>query len=159
MQLLNKYLLSFYLVAACLLCGLGVYAQGFDRVAYYAAFESGEETSLDAQLKQVTVLAGYEKDAFEGALLMRKAGFQSTPLKKLSLFKEGGKKLEAAIKAHPNNVEYRFLRLMIQEHAPKIVGYDKELKEDSQLIKSRKSSLPVATQNAVNAYAKKSKYL
>ena len=75
------------------------------------------------------------------------------------MFKEGGKKLEAAIKAAPNNVEFRFLRLMIQENAPKIVGYDENIKVDSESVKANLKSLSPATQAAIGQYAKKSKYL
>jgi len=143
-----------------LLGSISVLAQsGFDREAYYKAFANGEEDALDEQLGKVTVLTGNEKDAFEGALLMRKAGTEFSPAKKLSLFKKGGKKLEAAIKSNPQNVEYRFLRLMIQENAPRIVGYDDNIKEDSALVKSKLGSLSKATQNAVSNYAKNSRYL
>lgn len=132
---------------------------GFDKEAYYAAFASGEIAAMDAQIKKAATLSGTDRNAFEGAMLMRKAGFQSGPFEKLTMFKEGGKKLEAAIKAAPNNVEYRFLRLMIQENAPKIVGYDDNIKVDSESVKTNLKSLPPATQAAIGRYAKKSKYL
>ena len=32
------------------------------------------------------------------------------------------------------NVEYRFLRLPIQEHAPKIIKYQKDIQKDKEMI-------------------------
>lgn len=142
------------------LCSVAAWAQtGFDRAAYYAAFAKSEAAGIEMQLAKVALLNATDREAFEGALLMRKAGLQSSVVQKLSFFKQGGKALEAAIKANPQNVEYRFLRLMIQENAPKIVGYNDNLKEDSELVKKNIKLLPVATQKAVQNYAKVSKYL
>ena len=153
----NRLLIT---LSILLLCSAYLYAQaGFDRAAYYTAFANGQAAELDEQIKKTSSLSGQERDAFEGALLMRKAGTAFSPAQKLSLFKKGGKKLEAAIKADPQNVEFRFLRLMVQENAPKIVGYKDNIKADSEMVKNSLSSLSKSTQNAVNSYAKKSQYL
>ena len=64
---------------------------------------------------------------FTGALLMKKAGFNAPPAIKLHLFKSGHKMLEAAIRNNPENAEFRFLRLIIQEHAPGILGYKNDI--------------------------------
>jgi hypothetical protein len=52
------------------------------------------------------------------------------------MFKSGRSKLESAITKDKENTEYRFLRLIIQEHAPRIVKYRNELEKDSKWIQS-----------------------
>jgi hypothetical protein len=145
----------------CLLMSgsLAIAQSQFVRSAYFQAFEQDAVTAMDEQLNATERLSGTDRDAFEGALLMRKAGLQSSPVQKLSLFKQGAQKLEAAIKAQPNNAEYRFLRLMIQENAPKILGYRDQLKQDGKMVTTRLKTLDPATRAAVQRYAAQSKYL
>src|SRR5207253_3424423 len=100
-----------------------------------------------------------DKPAFEGALLMKKAELANGPGKKLNLFKDGHKKLEAAIKKDDDNAEYRFLRLMIQEHAPKMLGYKEDLQKDSAYIRQSYKKLPAEVQEAIINYSKTSKIL
>lgn len=130
------------------------------KAAFYTALASSSVKTIDAQISQVT---GYttaaEAPAFIGALEMRKAGLVTVPAKKLSIFKQGHKKLESVIKANPKEAEYRFLRLMIQENAPKSLGYSKNITEDSKLIRDQFASLPAVTQQSVKSYSKKSKSL
>lgn len=141
-----------------LLCAETVVAQ--TKSALYAALAGSSAKTIDAQIGQVGAYANAgEKQAYTGALEMRKAGLLSVPAKKLSVFKQGHKKLEAAIKAAPYNAEYRFLRLMIQENAPKNLGYSKNITEDSKIVKEQFASLPAAAQSSVKTYSKKSKSL
>ncbi len=67
--------------------------------------------------------------------------------------------LEAAIKDYPENAEFRFLRLMIQEHAPGILGYKNDLEKDSEFIQKSYKSLPDELQQIMVDYSKKSKFL
>lgn len=73
-------------------------------------------------------------NAYKGALLMKKAGFQKAPPTKVKVFKQGHQLLEAEIKVYPDIVEYRFLRLAVQENAPKILNYNKNIEEDKAEI-------------------------
>ena len=65
---------------------------------------------------------------------MKKSGLVIKAKDKLNLFKSGRSKLESSISKEPGSIEYRFLRLNIQEYASKIVKYPNELEEDSKLI-------------------------
>jgi len=130
------------------------------RAAFYSALASSSVKTIDAQIGQVSAYAtAAETPAFIGALEMRKAGLVTVPAKKLSIFKQGHKKLEAAIAAHPKEAEYRFLRLMIQENAPKSLGYSKNITEDSKMVFDQFAALPAVTQQSVKSYSKKSKSL
>lgn len=138
---------------------VNVYSQDFDRPAFYAAMASENLTHVDKQLEIVSQSSITEKDAFEGALTMKKAGLVKGPGKKLNLFKAGHKKLEGALNKDTDNAEYRFLRLMIQENAPGILGYKDDLDKDKALIIKQFKSLPAPVQQAVTNYSKKSKVI
>ncbi len=132
---------------------------GFDRTAFYNAMASEKVEEVNTQLNIVKTSSINEKDAFEGALLMRKAGLVAKAKDKLHLFKEGRKKLEASIKKDSDNTEYYFLRLIIQEHAPKAVDYKSNIDHDSKLIRTNYKTLLPAVQQAIADYSKKSNAL
>lgn len=97
--------------------------------------------------------------AYKGTLLMKKAGLIKGAFNKLEMFKEGHKLLEDEIQKYPKNTEYRFLRLTIQEHAPKILGYNENLEEDKLFINQHYQSLSTALKLHVKEYASNSTIL
>jgi len=132
-------------------------AQDFDKATFYKVLAADNEKELDEQLNLVKKSGIKEKAAYEGVLLMKKAGLLKKPKDKLNTFKAGHKKLEPAIAADQDNMEYRFLRVLIQENAPKILGYKKELAADSQLINSNFNLLSPLLKQVITDYSKKSK--
>ena len=133
--------------------------QDFDRSAFYAAMASGDLHGLNEELDVVGHSAIPEKRAYEGALQMRKAGELKIPGDKLRFFRLGRIKLESALSRDPGNGEYHFLRLTIQEHAPHIVKYYKDLDEDRQAIRNTFKDLSPVVQHAILDYSKTSKTL
>jgi hypothetical protein len=132
--------------------------QTFDKAAFYSVMASGKLGDIDAEMSIIAGSSIKEKDAYEGALLMRKAGLLARPKDKLATFKSGYRLLESSL-AKDSDIEYHFLRLMIQEHAPKVVHYDKDQEKDSQdIIQSFKNLSPVL-QKAILDYSKQSKLL
>ncbi|MFN8242450.1 MAG: hypothetical protein U0X40_00240 [Ferruginibacter sp.] len=131
----------------------------FDKSSFYAAMASSSLEEIDAQLAAIKSAGIPEKEAYEGALLMKKSGIVTKAKDKLSLFKSGRAKLEASIAKDKDNTEFRFLRLIIQEHAPKIVNYRSELEADSKLIRNNYKTLPAVVQQAIADYSKKSSVL
>ncbi len=132
---------------------------GFDKSAFYDAMASNNLHEINTQLSVLTGISASEKEAYEGALLMKKAGLITKAKDKLSLFKSGRLKLEASLKKDNRNIEFYFLRLIIQEHAPKIVNYRTELENDSLLVRTNYKTLPPVVQQAIIEYSKKSKVL
>ena len=132
---------------------------GFDRLAFYNAMASDNLEEINTQLAIISTSSINEKEAYEGALLMKKAGLVTKAKEKLSLFKAGRLKLEASIKKNSNNTEFVFLRLIIQEHAPKMVKYNADIEKDSLQIRANYKSLPFVVQQAISDYSKKSKVL
>lgn len=128
--------------------------QKFDKSAFYDAMASGNITAIDNELD---VVKG--KEGYEGALLMRKAGLVKRPKEKLAFFKAGRIKLETALLADNENTEFHFLRLAIEEHAPKIVKYRKDIEKDKDLVIKNFKNLSPAVQHAILDYCKNSKVL
>jgi hypothetical protein len=134
-------------------------AKGFDRANFYATLKTGKIAEIDEQLDLVTASSISEKEAYKGVLLMRKAGLVKVPAERLKLFKRGRIALETAISNDKDNGEYRFLRLVIEEKAPKIVKYNHDLEADKEQIKRTFKNLPPVVQNAIIDYSKGSKIL
>jgi len=154
--------MKFNALLLLLIFSAGTFAQGmsnthaFEKSGFYAAMASESLNEINSQLTVLKAQSFPEKQAYEGALLMKKAGIVNGAKEKISLFKSGRSKLEASIGKESNNVEYRFLRLMIQEHAPKIVKYRSNVEEDSKIILSNFKNLSPTLQQVITDYSKNS---
>ena len=133
--------------------------QGFDKGGYYAVMASGNIAAVDSILALLQQGTLKEREAYEGALLMRKAGLLRRPKEKLSVFRSGARKLETALAKDSSNGEYHFLRLIIQENAPGAVHYNKDVDKDSQFVYRSFKLLSPVVQKAVLDYSKHSKTL
>jgi hypothetical protein len=157
MKFRTKLLVLFMLLAGFVYSGS--LAKGFEKVNFYAALKTGKIMEIDEQLELLSATSINEKGAYEGVLLMRKAGLAKIPAERLRLFKKGRIALETAILNDKENGEYRFLRLVIEEKAPKIVKYNHDLEADKEQIKHTFKNLPPVVQNAIIDYSKDSKIL
>lgn len=156
---MNRFL-RIILFFSFILAGTHAFGQsGIDRNSFFNAMSSNSVRLMDAQLSALKNQSGRDKEAFEGAMLMRKSGTLTVPAKKLAMFKQGHKKLEGAIGSNPGNIEYRFLRLMVQENAPRSLGYYKNIDQDSKWVKDNYKSLSAPIQQSVMSYSRKSKAL
>lgn len=143
----------------CCMLAIPAMAQQTETPSIYVALSSENLVSIDKELNTVDKVGDKNKTAYEGALRMKRAGLLKGAGNKLKEFKAGREKLENAISANGNSAEYRFLRIMIQENAPKILGYNDELEEDVKFLKEHFKSLPNSVQKVVLDYSKKSKIL
>jgi hypothetical protein len=100
--------------------------------------------------------ASSDRTAYLGALTMKSASLKETPKEKMEVFKKGKDLLEKAITTNKKNTEYRFLRLMIQENAPKIVKYSSNIKEDATWIKEHYTNCSSEIIQAIKNYAAQS---
>lgn len=154
-----KLLFAFFILISGMAAEGKFWSQIFDKAEYYKVMATGKTDDVNNELELVKASSATEKEAYEGALLMRKAGLVAIPAEKLKHFKSGRIKLETAISKDNENVEYRFLRLIIQEHAPKITKYSSDIEQDSKMIKSSYKNLLPVLQQAITDYSKKSKIL
>jgi hypothetical protein len=131
-----------------------------DRKAIYSALASDSKEVVQKQLDGIqTIKESSEVKAFKGALQMKAAQFQKISKDKMNLFNAGKKVLESEIKSNDGNVEYRFLRLLIQENAPKQLKYNGNIDDDVMTIVAGYSKLKESTKTAIESYAKKSSAL
>jgi len=131
-----------------------------EKDAFYNAFSNKSVVNIDNMLLQLEK----EKEtplniAYKGALLAKKAEFEKSAVKKIQPFKEGVQLLETQIKKFPEEVEYRFLRLCVQENCPDILKYKKNINEDIQLIVNNFSNQSKQLKMIIANYAKNSKSL
>ena len=89
---------------------------------------------LFSKLSVVTNESNKTLVAYKGASIAIMSKFAKKISEKMSNFKEGAKLIEFAVVCEPNNVEIRLIRLSIQENAPKIVGYNKNKKDDTAFL-------------------------
>lgn len=129
------------------------------RDQFYKAFSAGNEELIDKVLGEVKASGGASGRAYEGALLMKKADLVKGAGEKLKTFKAGHALFEKEIAAQPQNIEFRFIRLCIQENAPKIVKYRQEIEEDKEMILANFSALPQDLKKHILDYATRSKIL
>ena len=152
MQAYLKILIGF-------LFSLSAMAQSFDRNAFYLTIQNGDSVKINQQTSLLEHSSIKEKTAYEGVLLMKKAGAIANKKQKLETFKSGKHKLEAALQKDSTNTEYHFLRLMMQENAPKILGYHHDTQIDSVYICKNFKMLPSSLQRVIKGYSKQSKIL
>lgn len=97
--------------------------------------------------------------AYKGGLKMKQAGYIRGAAKKLGVFKEGRQLLEQAIQRYPSNPEFCFIRLTIQENAPKILKYNQNIVEDKKVILAGYKKMDSRTRAYIMDYARSSSIL
>jgi len=138
---------------------INAHPQKFEKAEFYEVMKSGTLETITNELDAVKSAPEKERDGYEGALLMKKAGLLKKAKDRLASFKQGRIKLETALLADPENTEFHFLRLAIEEHAPKIVKYHSDIEKDKAIvIKNFKSQSP-AVRHAILDYCENSKVL
>jgi len=147
-----------YLITILFVSGLWG-AQG-TTTTFYEALKSSSLTTIEDALEQIEEQPTTTTNkAYRGTLLMKKSDFIKKVSQKIKVFKEGHALLEAAIKKYPKKVEYRFLRLAIQEHAPKVLKYNKNIEEDKELIIAGYHDLSSSLRTYIKTYCKQSTVL
>jgi hypothetical protein len=147
-----------FFLAAGSLKGEG-HPQKFEKAEFYGVMKAGTLDNVNQELEVLKDVPEKERGGYEGALLMKKAGLLKKPKERLSFFKQGRIKLETALLADPDNTEFHFLRLAIEEHAPKIVKYHSDIEKDKVLIVNNFKSLSPAVRHAIVDYCENSKIL
>jgi restriction endonuclease S subunit len=154
-----KLLLTFIVLLPPGFIQTGFAQQAFEKAAYYNTMSTGDVDAIDKELAIVQSSGLNNKEGYEGALLMKKAGMIKGARKKLDLFKAGRIKLETAINTDNEHTEFHFLRLAIEENAPRIVKYRADIPNDKLIIIKNFKTLSPAVQRAVLDYCNNSKVL
>jgi hypothetical protein len=65
---------------------------------------------------------------------MKQAKYKFFPWDKISIFNKEKENLENLIKANPNNLHLRYVRLIIQENTPRLLNYFSDIEKDKLMI-------------------------
>jgi len=104
------------------------------RARFHKAIEQGKDAAdlqsyLHSQYPKTAYLLAYE-----GALNMVQAKHLFLPTSKYTCFKKGKLQLESQIQANPSNIEFRYLRLIIQSNVPSFLNYSSNQNEDKNFL-------------------------
>ena len=131
-----------------------------NKKAIYSDLSSESETTISNQIKSLKKLSSTsEVRAFTGVFIMKSAQFEFAPWSKWNTFSKGKMMLEKEIHSNSSNVEFRFLRLMIQENVPSVVMYSSDIEADAKIVKKSYKTLDKETQEFILKYSKKSEAL
>lgn len=101
---------------------------------------SKSEKLCDKMLAQLNNTTSAELLGYKACLTMMKASWATWPNQKLAYFNDGKMQLEKAIKAHPTNIELRYLRYSVQKAIPSYLDYD-NMATDLAFLKKNVASL------------------
>lgn len=130
-----------------------------DATSYYEALSSTDIKLIDSQLNSLKNAGTIDLDAYIGTLMMKKSNFEKKTADKIELFKNGKILLENAIVKYPNNNEFKFLRLTIQENCPEILKYNDQIKADSKIVIDNFKLFSPEVKQAILEFSKTSKSL
>lgn len=104
------------------------------RNSYSKANQSNENAKNFIALAEKKSSSDVVTSAYKAAAKVLEAKVTTEKNKRKSYVKSGATSLESLIKSNPNNAELRVIRMSVQENIPKIVGYNKNLKEDKTFL-------------------------
>lgn len=105
------------------------------RSDYPNAVESEEITSkLDAEFSSTAEPDKPVLLAYKGAVTTLVGKFAKGIGEKIRVFKQGVSLIEKAVAADPLNPEIRYIRMSVQENAPRILDYHNNIEEDKEFI-------------------------
>ncbi|WP_338732113.1 hypothetical protein [Mangrovimonas cancribranchiae] len=99
-----------------------------------AANDSTKVEAFYNSLQSVSKKDNVALVAYKGAAIALKARKAKTIREKKDGFIEGVSLIEYTIEKEPNAIEPRFIRLGIQENAPKILGYNNHIDSDKAFL-------------------------
>jgi hypothetical protein len=133
--------------------------QQFEKADFYRIMDKGDVKAIEDELALLKSTEVKGKMGYSGALLMKEADLVKRPKRKLDLFIAGRKLLETALLTDYENTEFHFLRLTVEEHAPKIVRYHSDIERDRSFIIAKFKDLSPVVQKSILDYCKESKVL
>jgi hypothetical protein len=74
---------------------------------------------------------------YRGAVIAMRAKYGSNPMKKYTNCKDGLRLISDAIEKSPDDLELRYLRLLIESNIPAFLGMNYNVKEDKKIILNR----------------------
>ncbi|MCU4175887.1 hypothetical protein [Carboxylicivirga sp. N1Y90] len=101
------------------------------RMAYH---QLKSEEALEQFLESIDYIDNTQLVPYKASAIMQKAEYVSSPFSKLKFFNQGKHILEEYIKKNPNNIEARYVRIMVQSQLPGFLGYKNNMESDAAFI-------------------------
>ena len=128
------------------------------REAYFSGPKTEESAiEFNKMMSEINLSTPTHK-AYYGAALALKAKYGQNVREKKEFFVEAVEYIEAAVKAEPNNIEIRLIRLSVQENSPRIVKYKANMDEDKALILENYNSQHTAVKRCIKDYITNSEF-
>lgn len=126
-----------FLIVLIIACTSSLFAQEIDRINLRTTFQacnSKERTEnfhsdLQSNKSSKAITIGYL-----GAVTAMRAKFNLNPFKKYNYCREGLNLLNTAILQTPNDIELRYLRLIVESSIPSFLGMNCNVESDKKLI-------------------------
>lgn len=122
------------------------------REAYFSGPKTEESAKAFNKMMDEAEISSPIYKAYYGASLSLKANYGQNVREKKDYFVKAVENIEAAVKAEPNNVEIRLIRLSVQENSPRIVRYKTNMDEDKAMILEGYDKLSTAVKKCVQDY-------
>ena len=93
--------------------------------------------SLEQVNKYISILKddiSPEAIGYTAAMILMKSRYVKGPFSKFKYFKQGKKLLDQDISENPTSIEVRYIRFSMQKQIPDFLGYNKNIKEDFNII-------------------------
>jgi|GEM_PF-2280348 len=101
---------------------------------YYLKARTNPEIAAFYQYCKQHATANPLDKGYLGTATAMYAACAENVIEKFSFFNEGTSLLDQAVNQDPTNPEIRFLRLSVQEKAPRMLNYNNNLEQDAQVI-------------------------
>ncbi len=93
--------------------------------------------SKNDELNYISKYKKYKKASIVGyvvSLKMKQAKYKFLPWDKMMVFNKQKNNLEKLIKENPNNIHLIYIRLIIQENTPRLLGYFSNIESDKKIL-------------------------
>lgn len=127
------------------------------RNSYSKANLSSENAKNFIEIAEKKTSSDVVTSAYKAASKILEAKVTPGIGKKKALVKSGATSLESIINSNLNNAELRVIRMSVQENVPKIVGYNKNLKEDKAFLISNYGKQNSDLKHYIKDFANQSK--
>ena len=125
------------IVLLLLLQTSGIFSQAVLRTEMRSAFHAcstGSKTDALYKLLSGEENSGSIVKGYLGAVTALKANYSYNPVKKYNYCKDGLNLLSQAIANSPNDLELRYLRILLQSKIPSFLGMNQNIKEDKVIL-------------------------
>jgi outer membrane protein assembly factor BamD (BamD/ComL family) len=103
------------------------------------------EQELNNFIELVESMNCVDSAPYLASATMQKAQFALAPWTKYRYFTEGKKMLEKFIEKYPQNLEAKYIRFLVQTHAPFFLGYRSEIKGDAAFIRANIKNIDLSS--------------